>query len=343
MDYLWKRSLGVVELTEIEKLSESDLMLYNGFVKESVEGTIFHTSWWRNLVDSIWGKNFTTDYYGVFETDKLVAAIPISHKSVLGFKVIYNSKLTPYSGPVFLCKPGMKPVSQASWRKSINRDFAKILKAYNVCLYYPFNPNHIDLQPYIWEGFDVGVAYTYILNLNCLTEIQQNMDRKRRNEIRSGLKAGYSVHKGQIEDFIFLYQMSMKRQNHSSLSPELWNNIFNKCNEYNCCEIFTAYDNNNPLASLFLIWDNKRSYYLGGGIGDNPQYAMSRLIWEAIQFTKNDLKLNEFDFEGSSVETIESFFRSFGGNLRPVYRIFRRTLPRQALLKLHQALLLMGW
>lgn len=332
----------MVELTKIEKLSESDLILYNEFVKESVEGTIFHTSWWRSLVDGFWGKNFTTDFYGVFENDKLVAAIPISHKSVLRFKIVYNSKLTPYSGPVFLCKSGMKPVSQASWRKSVNRDFAKILKAYNVCLYYPFNPHHIDLQPFIWEDFAVDVAYTYVLDLNNFTEVQQNMDKKRRNEIKGGLKAGYSVRKGQIGDFMFLYQMSMKRQNHSSLPPELWSSIFKKCKESNCCEVFTAYDNDNPLASLFLIWDNKRSYYLGGGIGDNPQYAMSLLIWEAIQFTKNDLKLNEFDFEGSSVETIESFFRSFGGNLRPVYRIFRRTLPREAILTLHQASLLMG-
>jgi len=42
-------------------------------------------------------------------------------------------------------------------------------------------------------------------------------------------------------------------------------------------------------------------------------------MWEAIKFTKNNLSLNEFDFEGSMVPQIEQFFRKFGGHLIPCY------------------------
>lgn len=324
-------------MVNIEKLCGSALVEYDKLVKKSVEGTIFHYSWWRDIVGEIWGKNFVTDIYGIFENDILVAAIPISHKNIHGFKIIYNSKLTPYSGSIFLCKPGMKDVTVVSWKKSINREFAKVMRTYDVCLYYPFNPKYTDLQPFIWEGFDAGVFYTYILVLSDLNDVWEDMDKKRRNEIKAGLKAGYNILYGQINDFLSLYQNSMKRQNHSSLPPELWINIFKKCKELDCCEVFTAYDNKNPIASLFLVWDDKRSYYLGGGIGDNSQYAMSFLIWEAIQFTKNNLGLNEFDFEGSSVETIESFFRTFGGNLQPVHRVCYPNLYRRVILTLYQA------
>ena len=44
-------------------------------------------------------------------------------------------------------------------------------------------------------------------------------------------------------------------------------------------------------------------------------------MWEAIKFTKEELGLNQFDFEGSMVPPIELFFRKFGGKLTPYYTV----------------------
>jgi len=74
------------------------------------------------------------------------------------------------------------------------------------------------------------------------------------------------------------------------------------------------------MASLFLVWDNKRAYYLGDGINENSKGTMSLLIWYAIKFSK-ELGLKEFDFEGSNIPTIEMYFRKFGGHIKPVFYI----------------------
>ena len=44
-------------------------------------------------------------------------------------------------------------------------------------------------------------------------------------------------------------------------------------------------------------------------------------MWKAIKFSKEELGLAEFDFEGSMVPQIEQFFRKFGGILTPYYSV----------------------
>jgi hypothetical protein len=109
--------------------------------------------------------------------------------------------------------------------------------------------------------------------------------------------------------------------------------IFNECSKRGCCKIWTAYLNDEPMASLFLVWDNKRSYYIGAGINQNSRGIMSLLTWNAIKFSK-ELSLREFDFEGSSVPTIEMYFRKFGGVIRPILYIKENSVIVDFILKL---------
>ena len=74
------------------------------------------------------------------------------------------------------------------------------------------------------------------------------------------------------------------------------------------------------MASLFLVWDEKHAYYIGGGINENSKGLMSYLLWDAIKFSK-EKDLSVFDFEGSDVPSIEQYFRQFGGEITPVYYI----------------------
>ncbi|MBE7441610.1 MAG: hypothetical protein HS119_04060 [Flavobacteriales bacterium] len=50
---------------------------------------------------------------------------------------------------------------------------------------------------------------------------------------------------------------------------------------------------------------------------------MSLLLWEAIKRSKN--KTKSFNFEGSMIESIERYFRAFGGKQTPYFEITKRT------------------
>jgi Acetyltransferase (GNAT) domain len=338
VDDKWRENIEMVEQMNINILNDSDLTAYDKLVLLSDEGTIYHSSWWQKITDNVYGNTFSTNRYGIFENDTLVAAIPISTYKKFGHQFIFNSKLTPYSGPFFLHKPETKNVTRISKEKSMNSEFAKILKNNGICLYYPFGPNHIDLQPFGWEGFTIEVSYTYQLMLEDLTQIWQNIDKKKRSEINLAYSKNYEILYGKINDFVFLNNETMKRQNHAVIPSGLWETLFKQSKERDCCEVFTAYDVKGPTASLFLVWDNKRSYYIGGGIRKDSQNAMSLLIWEAIQYTKNKLNLNQFDFEGSNVKSIEFYFRKFGGKIHPLFAIHDKSLKRKLLMTIHPSI-----
>ena len=59
--------------------------------------------------------------------------------------------------------------------------------------------------------------------------------------------------------------------------------------------------------------------------GDDPELRNSGagvlLVWEAIQYTKNELGLNIFDFEGSIIKPIERVRRQFGTKQIPYFNI----------------------
>src|SRR5262249_23647230 len=81
-----------------------------------------------------------------------------------------------------------------------------------------------------------------------------------------------------------------------------------------------------PLGAVWIVWDDKRAYYLIGGFDDaaNSSNSVPLAIGRAIEFTAGDLCLSEFDFEGSMIPAVERFFRKFGGTLLPTYTISYR-------------------
>ncbi len=319
---------------DIRKLNKDDLAVYDDLVNSSIEGTIFHKSWWLSMFKDYYGNSYKVDFYGAFEAENLISGLPVPTHSKFGIKFIYNPKLTPYLGPFYIYRSENK-YGEITRKKKINDEFGKILSSLKSCIYkYSFQYNNIDLQPFNWFGFDIGVGYTYILNLNDLDHIWKNMEKKRRNDINKSYKQNYVVKLNEIEKFIELNNETMKRQNHSILSEKLWLKIYNECKKNDCCEIFTIFKDQMAIASLFLIWDNKRSYYLGGGISGSSKGAMSLAIWEAIKYTKEKLYLNEFDFEGSSVRSLEFYFRKFGGEIKPIFFIKENSIRRSIITKL---------
>ena len=59
--------------------------------------------------------------------------------------------------------------------------------------------------------------------------------------------------------------------------------------------------------------------------------ANELLIFECIKFAKAHSKF--FDFEGSMLEPIDSFYRKFGGDHRPYYKIYKNNVLNFALEK----------
>lgn len=312
---------------EFKQIPDNDLETYDSLVDKSREGTIFHKSWWFNSFVNDRSINANRVLFlGAYRNDELVAGFPVPYRDMLTRRLIINPKLTAYQGAIFSGVPFEKVCKNNTYVKNINHGFAKMLIKQGICVFYPFNIHTVDIQPFIWSNFKVDVYFTYLLKLHGIQDMLANMDKKRRNDIIHYSKKNYTIKTGDPDTFIRLHINSLNRKNAKSIPSQIWKNVYAECKKHDACEIFTIYLDNEPQASIFLVWDNKRSYYIGGGINGNSHGGMSLLVWEAIKYTKETLGLDEFDFEGSMVPGIESYFRKFGGSILPRFAITNRIL-----------------
>lgn len=311
----------------IRELEKRDYNKWDQFVDESLEGTIFHKSFWLENAD------LPSKIFGVFNDENLVAGFTSAiQKNKIGQKILVNPYLTPYCGLLF-----RKEEISYSRRISKNKEIAGLLINHithnykNISL--KMSPAVYDLQPFIWNHFNINLCYTYILDISdldgCWTKHFSSVIRR---NIKKARKDGlYVKAEEDFEKVVLLSAKTFERQNKISKAKKMniyGTQIFNELTNRGFCNNFICYDSDDkPIGCSFIVWDTKRCYYLIGGYDHEKSHssASTLAMWEAIQFAAKDLGLKEFDFEGSMLEPIERFFRSFGGTLTPYYQVIKRS------------------
>ena len=314
--------LGVKILQKliIRKLEETEYERWDKFVANSPQGTLFHKSYWLKAS----GQTF--NIYGYFKDDKLIAGLPIGcGDSKLGIKIATHPSLTPYLGVIF-GESEAKYVTRISKENEISRAIAVKIKDDFDSIYFRFTPFSIDLLPFIWEGFSIGVRYTYLLDLNDLKDVWEGMDATRRRNIRRAEKDGIYVDSNMdFKEMFILVEKAFERQKKRVTFRSFafkYNEVLHKKKQ---CNSFIARNKNGKaIAGVYIVWDEKRAYYVLGGYDSEESHhgATAIAIWEAIKFIKRELELSQFDFEGSMIQPIEQFFRKFGGRCVPYYSVY---------------------
>ena len=291
---------------------------WDKFVDLSPQGTLFHRSYWLGASGMDFG------IYGCFKDDQLTAGLPLTYRSRFGIMQATHPPLTPYLGILFRDR-NAKYVNRISDEKKIAGLIARRIKDDFKVIRFKLTPAVIDLQPFIWEGFSSSVRYTYLLDLRDLDAVWNGMAESRRRNIKRAEKDGVYVEADcAFEVTLNLVKKTFQRQNQETGFIENAIKFHQVLDQRKQCHSFISHDaSGEPIAAVYIVWDNKRSYYLLGGYApEKGHHGGSALaMWEAIKFTKAKLGLDEFDFEGSMVQPVEQFFRKFGGTLTPYYSV----------------------
>ncbi len=288
-----------------------------------------------------WLKNFSPNIklYGIFdEGNNLIGNFFLYREERFGLNFYRNPPFTPMIGPFLKIDAKNHVAIMSKWREALtliadffdNLDYAVI----SVSL----SREIVDTLPFIWKKFKVIPAYTYIIDLNeSIDVIYKRMTPERRNDISKGIRDGLVVRK--IEDMRIIKSLvlnTFSRQDKKINEYYLNKVLFNFANDENSFA-FVTFKDNHPMACTFCICDKEACYYLLGGYDQNNKHhgAGPLSIWEAIKYSKS-IGLKYFDFEGSIVPQIERYFRGFGGQLTPYYRINKARLPLEILLKFYK-------
>ena len=289
--------------------------------------SIFEETWWLDAV--------ATNQWNAVEIKRdgaVVARLPYVIKKQMGLTIFTMPRLTPSLGP-WLRESTANYSKQLAQQKDLYTALIAQLPTHDFfCL--NFHHSMTNWQPFYWQGFSQTTCYSYVIeNLQDLDLVWNGFQPNIRQEIRKASKQVVVRTDLDLDRFLDINSLTFDRQGKKlPYSRELVQRLDHACVEHKSRQIFFAEDAQGQIhAAIYLIWDRHSAYYLMGG-GD-PQLrtsgATSLLMWEAIKFAATVTQ--KFDFEGSMIEPIERFVRSFGGCQIPYFKV-RKNSPRMQVL-----------
>lgn len=293
---------------------------YRKFCKEHQELPLFLQDWYLDVVcaDGEWDAAIIKDH------EKIVGVLPYFLKNKGPFSIATMPLMTKHLGPYVI------PTKR--YLKYEHVLFEKLITQLPQTSYFiqDFLPSIQNWLPFHWENFNQTTRYTYVLNdLTDLDKVYASFNRNIRRNILKAEKKLRLVNDYDIETFYEINKMSFDRQGVPIFYPlDFLKNYDSTLAQKKARKIFFAVDENNEIhAASYLIWDKTRSYYHLAG--ENPDFRGSGasifLTWEAIKYTRNQLGLKTFDFEGSMLKPIEAIRRQFGAKQEPYFRVWKYT------------------
>jgi len=192
-------------------------------------------------------------------------------------------------------------------------------------LYYQqFSPQIKNWTPLMWEGYTQSSRYSYIVDT---TKGEENLWEGLKGNVRRNIKKAEKICTIEETDFNTFWDSLNESFGARDKTPP-----FNKTVLKKLCESMLALgkgkinvckhnETGKILAGNFIANDENCSYYVCGYF--NPEGkeigGLSYLLWYNIV----NCSTPQFDFEGSMIKEIEYFFRAFGGELTPHYKVWK--------------------
>lgn len=294
--------------------------LYKQLCKTEKDIPVFSQYWW---LDALCG-NTNWDVAIVEKGGRILGTMPYFIRHKHGLTMLIHPPLTQTLGPWI--RPGTaKYAKTLASQKDVLQTLIDQLPDFDT-----FGQNwhytNTNWLPFYWRGFQQTTLYTYILpNLSNEQQLWSGMLNNIRTDIRKAEGRYRLIVRDDLglESFLRLNRMTFQRQGKNLPYPESLVHCLDKaCSERNCRKIWIAEDDKGRHhAGVYVIWDENSAYYLMGG-GD-PELrnsgATSLCMWTAIRYAATVTRC--FNFEGSMIEPIERFFRSFGAIQIPYFHI----------------------
>ena len=306
--------------------------LYRAWSEMEPNLPLWHQPWWLDLVagEQNWDAVLLT------KKNEIVATLPYVAKRKFGFKILTQPELCQFLGPYFESRFQFSESEKQNLLSDLEIGIPK-----NSAYLQSWSPENQNWKAFYWSDYKQTTHYTFRINLQAAEHsLKCRLKPKCRAEINKAInKFELRITESQdIESFWKIQKSVFSRANIKiPFEQEKIRKIVTEGIDRKALKMLVAVDpiGNIHAGGVFVI-DNKGMYYLLGGQFKiyKSSGAMNLLIWEAIKMAKmNDLEF--FDFEGSMHKGISDFFESFGGELVPIFSIWKYS---NLLLRIFQAL-----
>lgn len=286
---------------------------------------IFYQPWW---LDKVCKNGEWAAFYSYNKEGKIQGVWPYFISRRWGLKVITPPLLTPHLGPLLLIPHKNQNENQRlklEWK--IFADLIYGLPRVPIIRCKCAPELKISL-PFFWMNFQQQTRYTF--RLNCSEQpaiLFQKFSSTLRNQILAA-KKHLTIREGDAVDVPTLHRLvglslgknGVKNPISLSLITALDAGIIKK----NRRLLLLAEDKaGHAQAAAYILFDHHIAYLLLLGSDPHQRHrgANSLIIWEAIQQASHTATI--FDFEGSMLPGVATFFAEFGGYLESYFLLTR--------------------
>ena len=254
---------------------------------------------------------------------KDVGVWPYYMKKKNGLSTITQPILTSYLGPHILKQFQTNKVStQLGFEKKVLTELVNQLPSVSR-LVVQGHPHWINWQPLSWLGFEQTTRYTYHIDLTQdIKTLRHSLSDKTRNQIKIATEEITIEETNNYNEIFDLVEPTYKRQGSPMpFTKQQFETLHSVLNDYSSHMTYVAVHAKEKVAVVYNAYHNGTAYLLLTGQSDKKiKGSVTILIWKSIIEAK-ERGCTTFDFEGSMLEGVESFFRSFGGEQVAYHRV----------------------
>jgi len=271
------------------KRKDLEVEKYDACIQNSLQSNVFAFSWYLDIVADNWDVLVLNDY-------EVVMPIPWNKKSFLKYTL----------QPFFCQQLGF--YSKREIKKEVLYLFFKKI---------PLNILYLNLS--VNKSIETRVLKfetktNYVLDLNDKYDYLANNYRKdRRKSLKKAFKAELSFKSSKDKNtLINLYKKVFLHLSHSDKYFDTIDKIIDFCLKQKKGFIREIYHNEELVCSGFFILFNNRIYYIfSASSNEGKRYGATTFLINSVikEFAESNYI---FDFEGSNIKNVASFYKSFG-------------------------------
>lgn len=289
---------------DVRPLDRSEFDAWDGLVRTSPCGTVYHDSRWLRNVSEAVGDSLVI--MGVFVGDRLVAGLPIQVRGRWSLSLARRNFATPYANVVTAEDVDTKEIAPSI--DGMKRRFSCLaVTGSPFCNRFPYGPQ--------WH---VRERATYVVDIEDVHDLWWRFSHQLRKDIRKARKTGITVLPYCEPEILYdLYtKTSVRRRLNHPLAPGGFVRMLNELVESRIAKTYKAVTaEGRTCVARLVLYDSDRAYcaLVGSDREATKACASELLLWEIFQeFSRTH---REIDLVGANISGVADFKRKFRGRL----------------------------
>lgn len=290
----------------VSPMSPDDRAEWDNYVNRHPEGTFFHLSGWKNVLEKSFGHK--TIFLMARLDDAIVGVLPLGNiKSFLFGTSLASVPFCVYGGVI-----------------ADSEEIAQLLEKQACELARKMQVDYLEFRNLHKARGDLPVKELYVTfrkEMDPDPEVNMNnIPRKQRAMVRKGISAGLEARwNDDLDTFFDIYAISVKAHGTPVFPKRFFSELMKTFGSQ--CRVLNVYLENVPVSSVMIFYfrDEVLPYYGGGTAEARNSKAFDFMYWEVMKDAcTNGIRI--FDYGRSKVGTGSySFKKNWGFQPQPLY------------------------